>query len=163
MQLSKEGLKFLEQVEGKSYIVYPDSEGYPTVGIGHKLTKKELRNNVIKAFREDMTGYSVYFNKPLTDTEIYDILRADTFIASKAVNDGVAVDLSQNQYDALVSFVFNTGITAFRNSTLLKVLNSGDYLKVPTQLIRWVFANHKVVNGLVNRRTKEIALWENVV
>jgi len=75
------------------------------------------------------------------------------------VNSGVKVALNQNQFDSLVSFTFNTGIQAFADSTLLKMLNQGNYDAVPDQLRRWVRAGGNVVQGLVNRRENEIKLW----
>jgi len=67
--------------------------------------------------------------------------------------------LNRNQFTALVSFVFNVGVTAFRESTLLRVLNFGRYTEVPSQLKRWIYDNGVVVNGLINRRNAEIELW----
>ena len=79
--------------------------------------------------------------------------------AEQAVGGGVKVALSQNQFDALVSFAFNVGNGAFLGSTLLKVLNQGQYDQVPTQLLRWTRSGGQVVQGLVNRRQNEIKLW----
>lgn len=71
--------------------------------------------------------------------------------------------LTDNQRFALISFVFNEGETKFLTSTLLRLLNAGDYAAVPTQLLRW---NKETVNGvlvanegLTNRRKAEIKLW----
>ena len=75
----------------------------------------------------------------------------------------VKVPLNQNQFDALVSFVFNVGNNAFRDSTLVKVLNAGHFDQVPTQLRRWIRDNGKIVKGLINRREKEIALWNTPI
>ena len=80
-------------------------------------------------------------------------------IATNAINHNVKVPLSQNQFDALVSFVFNIGQSAFIESTLLRVLNEGDYKAVPQQLRRWIYDNGSVVQGLINRRQKEIDFW----
>jgi lysozyme len=71
--------------------------------------------------------------------------------------------LNQNQFDALVSFAFNVGDGAFRSSTLLRLLNQGQYDQVPAQLRRWNMDNGHVVQGLINRRNKEIALWNTPV
>jgi len=68
-------------------------------------------------------------------------------------------NINQNQFDALVSFVFNIGGHAFRESTLLKKLNAGEYDQVPDQLRRWIYSGGKVVKGLINRREKEIERW----
>ncbi|HAI38417.1 MAG TPA: muraminidase, partial [Maribacter sp.] len=68
------------------------------------------------------------------------------------INELVVVDLSQNQFDALVSWVYNLGPANLKSSTLLKVLNSGDYAGVPDQIERWNKAGGKVLEGLIRRR-----------
>jgi lysozyme len=75
----------------------------------------------------------------------------------------VKVDLTDNQFGALVMFAFNAGIGAFKGSTLLKKLNHGNYNAVPAELPKWnktTIDGKKVVsNGLVNRRAAEAGLW----
>lgn len=90
-------------------------------------------------------------------------LTRDVSWAARAVDQHVHVPLSDNQRFALISFVFNMGEPAFVTSTLLRLLNAGDYAAVPTQLLRW---NKEHVNGvlrenagLTNRRKAEITLW----
>lgn len=87
------------------------------------------------------------------------LLRADVEEAETAVANSVVVPLTQNQFDALVVFTYNVGIGAFTSSTLLKLLNAGQYADVPTQMKRWVKQKGKVLNGLVRRRESEITLW----
>ena len=76
------------------------------------------------------------------------------------VNDMVEVNLEQNQFDSLVSWVFNLGPSNLKNSTLLKVLNTKDYQAVPAQIRRWNKANGKVLEGLERRRLAESLLFE---
>ena len=76
-----------------------------------------------------------------------------------AVNNLVKVDLNQNQFDALVSFVYNVGVEIFRTSTLLKKLNKGQHNAVPSELMKWTKSKGKQMAGLVNRRSQEAALW----
>ena len=76
------------------------------------------------------------------------------------VNKLVEVNLSQNQFDALVSWVFNLGPANLKASTLLKVLNSKDYEGVPAQIQRWNKAGGKVLEGLIRRRNAEALLFE---
>lgn len=104
-------------------------------------------------------GVSVAFANGLDEDQILSLLSQDLEPAEKGVNSKVKVSLSQNQFDALVSFTFNTGIQAFAGSTLLKILNQANYAGVPDQLRRWVHAGGKVIDGLVNRRENEIKLW----
>ena len=75
--------------------------------------------------------------------------------AADAVNDAVEVPLNQDQFDALVSFVFNVGAGAFEGSTLLRLLNEGRYRDVPKQLDRWVKADGRTLEGLVRRRKQK--------
>ena len=75
------------------------------------------------------------------------------------VNTSVKAPLTQNQYDALVSLSYNIGSNAFKNSTLLKKLNSGDYKGAAEQFLVWNKVNSKRVQGLVNRREAERNLF----
>ena len=93
----------------------------------------------------------------LTEQQCWDLLDLDLAGSEAVVNDAAKVSLNQNQFDALVSFVFNVG------DGLLRLLNQGQPDQVPAQLQRWVMDNGHVVQGLVNRRNKEIALWNTPV
>ncbi len=77
----------------------------------------------------------------------------------KTVNEAVTVPLNQNQFDALVSLTYNIGSGAFKNSTLLKLLNKGDYQGAADQFLAWKKAGGKVMKGLVRRREAERALF----
>lgn len=72
-----------------------------------------------------------------------------------AIKQCVKVPLSQNEYDAWVSFTYNIGSSAFCNSTAVKILNEGNYLDACKQMLRWVYVKGNKVQGLVNRRQKE--------
>jgi lysozyme len=86
-------------------------------------------------------------------------LEADLMSAEEAVSDLVKVKLSDNQFAALVCFVFNVGKTQFAHSTLLRKLNEGGYALVPACLRSWIYDNGKVIAGLVKRRNAEANLW----
>lgn len=77
--------------------------------------------------------------------------------ARQGVESAVTVPLSDKQRDALTSFVFNVGAGAFRKSTLLRLLNAGDYFGAANQLTRWTKAAGKTMPGLVKRRGEERA------
>jgi lysozyme len=154
MQMSRNGRKLLAQWEGVRNAVYDDAAGLPTIGVGHLLTQDELDSGTI-----EINGQEAEYRHGLSDKQVLDLLAQDLVGFEKAVDKAVQVPLSQNQFDALVSFAFNVGTGAFDKSTLLKVLNQGQYDQVPGQLRRWVKAGGKTVDGLVNRREKEIALW----
>jgi lysozyme len=71
----------------------------------------------------------------------------------------VRVPLTENQYSAVVSLVYNIGGTNFRTSTLLRKLNKGDYDGAANEFRRWVYAKHMVLGGLVARRERERELF----
>lgn len=154
MQISENGINKIVEWEGFKNHVYKDSAGLPTIGVGHLLTKDELASGKIS-----ILGRQVKYRAGLSDEDVKSLLKQDITTREKVVSSLVKVSLSQNQFDALVSFVFNVGSMAFQNSTLLKVLNAGRYNDVPAQLMRWVYAGGEKIAGLVNRRSNEVKLW----
>ena len=155
MEMSEQGEKLLAQWEGFEKEVYLDVAGLKTIGVGHLLTKDELSSGKI-TIGETVVRYA----GGITEQQVYDLLGQDLARFDQTVNDKVAVSLKQFQFDALVSFSFNVGASAFSSSTLLKKLNQGNYDEVPTQLRRWVFSGGNKVQGLVNRRGNEVKLWD---
>ena len=158
MQVGQSGRALFQEWEGLDLNEYLDSGGAPTIGIGHLMTRSERMSGKII-----IKGKPVVYRKGLTVQQCWDLLDQDLDPAEAAVNGGVRVALNQNQFDALVSFAFNVGGSAFASSTLLKVLNAGHHDQVPAQLLRWVRDKGKIVKGLVNRRNKEIELWNRPV
>lgn len=136
--------------------VYNDIDGSPTIGVGHLLTQSERTSGKVV-----IAGRSVYWGKGLTDIEVAQLLAQDVAASEAAINDQVKLPLEQHQFDALVLFIFNIGRTAFAQSTLLRLLNLGEYVEVPKQLRRWIYSDGKVINGLKNRREAEVAIWNN--
>jgi lysozyme len=90
--------------------------------------------------------------------------RRDTSTAQDAVRNNVTVPLTQNQFDALTSFTYNTGVNALRHSTLLTKLNQGDYASASNELPKWnkiTVSGKKVASeGLSNRRAAEKSLFD---
>ncbi len=154
MQMSENGQKKLADWEGFKLRAYHDAAGKLTIGVGHLLTRSELSSGKIW-----IQGEAVRYAAGLSDRQVLALLGQDLKGAENAVNEGVEVELQQNQFDTLVSFCFNVGATAFKNSTLLRRLNQGGYDEVPAQLRRWVHCDGAVEAGLVNRREHEIVLW----
>jgi lysozyme len=154
MQVGQRGKNLFKEWEGLVTHEYLDSGGAPTIGIGHLLTRSERTSGKII-----IRGQAIDYRDGLTEQQCWDLLDQDLDDAERAVNAAVTVPLNQNQFDALVSFTFNVGDSAFRGSTLLKLLNQGQYDQVPAQLKRWNKDNGHVVQGLTNRREKEITLW----
>ena len=157
MKASKNLKELLQDWEGLIQSAYADSGGLLTIGIGHLLTKSELMSGKIL-----LPSETIYWQNGLTVAQALDLLGHDIYYTDAAVNNLVRVLVSQNQYDALVSFAYNVGIDAFANSTLLRLLNDGQYDQVPAQLRRWNKVKGKTITGLINRREKEIALWLTV-
>lgn len=158
MQVGQNGKKLFKEWEGLVTHEYLDSGGAPTIGIGHLLTRSERTSGKIL-----IGGQALDYRNGLTEQQCWDLLDQDLDSVQSTVNAAVTVPLNQNQFDALVSFTFNVGDGAFRGSTLLKLLNQGQYCQVPAQLRRWNKDNGHVVRGLDNRREKEIALWNTPV
>ena len=158
MQMSQHGIGLLTQWEGCELKVYNDAAGLPTIGVGHLLTKSELMSGKI-----NIGGVMVKYADGITQQQAEQLLAQDLGPTEAAVNGGVKVPLSQNQFDALTSFTFNVGVGAFTGSTLLRLLNQGQYAQVPEQLMRWTRAGGRVVQGLVNRRQNEIKLWNGQI
>ena len=119
MKLSNEGMTALVNREGIRTKAYKDTKGIWTIGIGH-------------------TGPEVVEGLVIGELHAYNLFHFDVHWAEDAVNGRVNVPLTQNQFDALVSFVFNIGANAWRKSTLLRMLNAGDYEGAIKQFDRWV-------------------------
>ena len=95
----------------------------------------------------------------ITAGQAESLLRKDITLVEKAVNKLVVVPLTQNQFDALSSLVFNIGEGAFSTSTLLRLLNAGDYEGAANQFPRWNRQKGRVLNGLTRRRQEERQLF----
>jgi lysozyme len=145
--MNKETLEHLKRWEGLRLTAYPDPgsrDGEPwTIGYGH------TSDGFMKVYR----GLTI------TEDQAEAALAHDAQEAADAISRLVVVPLNENQMGALVSFVFNVGIGAFKKSSLLRKLNSGDYASVPAELARWNKNDGKVMKGLTNRRLDEGRLW----
>jgi len=153
-QISSAGVELIKKLEGCSPYVYEDQGGYPTIGIGHLLTRTENVTGKIC-----INGEPVYYQHGLTEQQCIGLLKQDLAVPVDTVNEAVLVPLNQTQFDALVSFVFNIGCGNFKKSTLLRVLNSGRYEKVSEQMRLWAYVKENVSKGLQRRREAEIKLW----
>lgn len=96
----------------------------------------------------------------ISEGEAFARLMMDMQESGEAIESYVKVPLNDNQFAALVSFVFNVGAGAFRKSTMLKMLNQGAYSAAAVQFDRWTKAGNQVLPGLVKRRAAERALFE---
>jgi len=137
--ISKNGLELTKEFEGCKLVSYLDSGGVWTIGYGH--------TNGIKRYME------------CTQDQADEWLLSDIQSAQDDVNKLVKVSLTQNQFDALVSFTFNLGYWSLRRSTLLRILNSGNYLGAANEFSKWNRDNGMIVDGLVHRRAAEKLLF----
>lgn len=151
MILSDTGRAAIAHREGLRLDAYRDSAGLWTIGCGHLLTKDELRSGKV---------LGIDWRDGITQQTADALLAADLYTATDAVNELVRLPLSQHQFDALVSFVFNIGDGAFQDSTLLRLLNADRFAEVPAQMRRWIHSAGRVDPILVKRREDEIAQWE---
>ena len=139
MKTSIEGLALIKKFEGLELEAYKCAAGVWTIGYGH--TKDVQPGDVWSESHADHM-----LEVELEEFEAY-------------INNNVTAPLSQNQFDALVSWVYNLGPANLKASTMLKVLNSGDYEGVPAQIKRWNKAGGKVLEGLIRRREAEALLF----
>lgn len=96
---------------------------------------------------------------PITEAQADALMLATLGEYEAAVRRYVQVAINQNQFDALVDFAYNAGAKNLLTSTLLKMLNAGDYEGAAGQFTRWVFANGKKLKGLETRRLLERRLF----
>ncbi|EJS6056321.1 lysozyme [Salmonella enterica] len=139
MKTSDNGRAFIRAREGVKLAAYQDGGGVWTIGYGH--TRGVKQGQVINHEQAD------------------EFLDNDLRQVESCISERVTVPLNQNQFDALVSFVFNVGRQAFSDSTLLKKLNEGNYRAAADQFTRWVYDNDQFVQGLYNRRVAERDLF----
>lgn len=118
MKMSDKGLAVLMLREGKRNKAYRDTKGIWTIGVGH-------------------TGPEVVEGLVWTDAQVISALQLDIVKCEDAINQNVRVGLTQNQFDALCSFIFNVGVGAFTRSTLLKKLNLADLSGAASEFDKW--------------------------
>ena len=143
-KISEHGLAKLKQWEGLRTKAYRDDGGVWTIGYGHTAAAGAPKPHA---------------GMVITAAEAERILLKDLTQYEAAVENNVKVKLNDNQFAALVSFVYNIPLAKFKKSTLLKKLNAGNYDAVPTELMKWINVDGKKNQGLVNRRRAEGYLW----
>ncbi|WP_158784374.1 lysozyme [Pantoea sp. BAV 3049] len=143
MKISDNGIQFIKQEEGERLSAYLDSVGIPTIGVGH-------------------TGYvdgmPIARNTEITTAKSTQLLLQDLATAEQAITKNVTVTLTQNQYDALCSLIFNIGAGSFASSTVKKKLNTGDYAGAADAFLMWKRAGNNP-DILLPRRQRERELF----
>ena len=140
MMISPAGVDLVKQFEGCKLTAYQDVVGVWTIGYGHTDGVKQ--------------------GNTITQEQADQLLTDDLHETSSAVSNLLKVEVTQSQFDALVSLAFNVGVNAVANSTLLALVNAGKTFEAAEQFCRWNHAGGVVVAGLTRRRYAEKDLFE---
>lgn len=148
MNVPDTAIDLIRRFEGLRLDAYRCPAGVWTIGYGHTA-----------ALGEPIPRLGMVITEDAAET----ILRADVADVAERIRPLITVELTDNQFGALVSFAFNLGVRAFDGSTLRQVLNQGQYAAVPNELLRWVKGGRpiRVLPGLVARREAEGKLWRS--
>lgn len=139
MKISQKGIDLIKKFEGCKLYAYRDSVGIPTIGYGH-----------IKNVKMGMS---------ITQQQAEQFLKEDIVPIEKELN-GLCINFSQNQFDALCSWIFNLGIGRFNNSTLKDyIVARRKDTDIAGQIVRWVYAGGKPLLGLKKRRVEEANMF----
>ncbi|WP_434462187.1 lysozyme [Serratia plymuthica] len=147
MVISNQGINLIKHFEGYRLKAYPDpaTHNVPwTIGYG---------------WTQLVDGIQVHPEMVITEEKAEQLLKKGLKQYQLIIDKLVTTPLNQHQFDACVSLVYNIGRSAFNTSTLLKKLNSGDIEGAAEEFLRWNKANGKVMQGLVERRAAEKALF----
>lgn len=146
MKISQKGLDLIKKFEGFSAKPYLCPAGVPTIGYG-----ATYYTNGTKVTMSDA---------PISEEWAEQLLSNMVHTYEKGVISLVIPKITQNQFDALVSFAYNVGVTNFRKSTLLRLINKDpNNPEIATQFMKWVRGGGKVINGLIKRRQIESKLY----
>lgn len=143
MKISENGVDLITDFEGFVANAYLDPVGIWTVGFGSTR----------------IDGREVKRGDHVTEEEALAALMDDIDEFFGLIEDFIMVELNQNQIDAIGCFVYNIGPEAFKKSTLLTLLNKGDFIGASLQFLRWNQAGGKVQPGLIRRRMAESKLF----
>jgi lysozyme len=141
MKTNQAGLNLIKQFEGLRLIAYADVVGVQTIGYGH-------------------TGPDVKPGLIITQSQAEQLLCDDLARFESGVDKLVKVPLNANQFSALVCFSYNLGLGNLGSSTLLRLLNHGDYASAAKQFTLWDRAGGRELPGLLRRRQAEQALFQ---
>lgn len=141
MRSSNQAISLISEFEGFSSIKYLCPAGIPTIGYGHVILpgdpEKVTKQEALELLKKDLQSREGQLNK-------------------------LGLNLTQNQFDALISFIYNVGFGRFLKSTMLKLLRQGNYELAANEFDRYVYSGSKILKGLVIRRSKEKSLFLEV-
>jgi GH24 family phage-related lysozyme (muramidase) len=144
-KINAAGLAIIEKCEGCVLTAYADPVGIPTICYGHT---------------GEVNGQPLVVGQTtLTQDQCTALLEDDLEIYEDGVNNLCAINLTPNQFSALVSFAYNVGLGALGDSTLMRLVNAGNFSEAAQQFGLWVYAGGQVLPGLVTRRAAEKALF----
>ena len=140
MKTTSKGIDIIKKYEGCKLSAYRCPSGVLTIGYGHTD--------------------NVRAGQHITQQEADDMLLQDILQREKQIDEVLTADLNENQYDAVISFVFNVGIGNFARSTLLKKINANpDDRSIRFEWLEWCRSGKRILEGLVRRREEEITLY----
>jgi len=145
MRISDDGIRLIKHFEGVRRNPYRDCVGLWTIGVGHLIGDgKSLPDS---------------WNRTFTDDEVDALLKQDLVRFEHGVSKFCPVQLTQGQFDALVSFSFNLGLGVLQRSTLRQKILRGDKKGAAEEFLRYNKAGGKIVKGLTIRRNDESQLF----
>jgi len=143
-QVNQAGINLIKEFEGFRRNAYLCPANKPTIGYGNTVYPD---------------GRKVKLGDTISPKEAEELLQITVDNFAKECDRLITVPVNDNQFSALVSFTFNVGVTAFRGSTLLRVLNQGNYQETANQFLKWNKVGNRVVEGLIRRRQAERKLF----
>lgn len=146
MRLSEAGIKFIQTWEGLELKAYRDSKGLPTIGIGTTRYPD---------------GTKVKMGDSCTEAQAYEWFRFDVARFEAFINRVIKIPLNQNQFDALISLVYNIGETNFTEGTVDDKLNANQIEAALQTWLKYVYSGGRKIDGLANRRIAEVKLFKS--
>lgn len=141
-EIPEQAIKLVKQFEGIRLNRYTDATGNPTIGYGHLCKPNDGMEEI-------------------TEEKALELLQEDIGVASRAVLRLTKAELNDNQYSALIDFVYNLGSGLYQSSTLRMMINRGEFADIPPQFNRWVYGNCHKLPGLIARRQAEARLFSS--
>jgi len=156
MNVSEKSIKVIKHHEGVRTTPYQCPALLWTIGVGHVIDPTHAR--VPLAERKSLPIPDGW-NRKISMEEVDDILRKDLATFERGVERFCPVQLTQGQFDALVSFSFNVGLGTLQRSTLRQKVLRGDMEGAAEEFLKYTIGGGKVLKGLVNRRNDERAMF----
>ena len=141
LQIPAFAVALIRLFERFSAMTYREPNGTQSIGYGHNIQAGER------------------FVAPITPSQALELLKADILPRCQAIQEVVKVEVSEEEYCALISLCYNIGVHAFQTSELVALLNAGQRQQAADQFLQWVHASGRVLPALVERREIERDLF----